>query len=78
MRTIMEVSIVSQIIRYGPQHWRLNADASWSVLAFGSFGPEDRGLRREGDDVVEREDGTRTLDVAQAPQVRAGRSGCDG
>jgi hypothetical protein len=29
--------VVSKTIRYGKQHWRLNADGSWSVLAFGFF-----------------------------------------
>lgn len=37
--------VVSKVIAYGKQRWRLNADGSWSVLAFGSFGPEDVGLR---------------------------------
>lgn len=41
----VKTEIVSQMIRCGKQHWRLNPDGSWSVLAFGSFGPEDRGLR---------------------------------
>ena len=41
----MECKVVSKTVRHGQQHWRLNADGSWSVLAFGSFGPEDRGLR---------------------------------
>jgi hypothetical protein len=34
--------VVSQTIKHGKQHWRLNPDGSWSILAFGSFGPEDR------------------------------------
>jgi hypothetical protein len=41
----METEVVSKTIRHGPQHWQLNADGSWSVLAFGSFGPNDVGLR---------------------------------
>ena len=41
----MKTKIVSKTIQHGKQHWRLNADGSWSVLAFGSFGPNDVGLR---------------------------------
>jgi len=36
-----ECKVVSKTIRYGKQHWRLNADESWSVLAFGVFSPRD-------------------------------------
>ncbi len=42
---MMECKIVSKTIQYGKQHWRLNADGSWSALAFGSFGPNENGLR---------------------------------
>ncbi len=38
-------TVVSKTIKYGKNHYRLNADGSWSALAFGSFGPEDKGLR---------------------------------
>ena len=41
----MECEVVSKTIRYGKQYWRLNADGSWSILAFGSFGPNEIGLR---------------------------------
>lgn len=41
----MEVKVVSKTVKYGRQHWRLNADGSWSALAFGSFGPGQVGLR---------------------------------
>jgi hypothetical protein len=41
----MKCRVVSKTIQYGKQHWRLNADGSWWVLAFGSFGPNDAGLR---------------------------------
>ena len=40
----MECKVVSKTVRYGQQHWRLNADGSWSALAFGSFGPNQVGL----------------------------------
>ncbi len=40
-----KAKIVSKTIKYGKQHWRLNADGSWSALAFGSFGPNEVGLR---------------------------------
>lgn len=40
----MAVEVVSQTIRRGPQHWRINPDSSWSVLMFGSFGPGQAGL----------------------------------
>jgi len=33
----MECKVVSKTIQFGEQHWRLNADGSWSVLAFGFF-----------------------------------------
>ncbi len=41
----METKVVSQTIKRGPQHWRINADGSWHVLAFGSFSPNEVGLR---------------------------------
>lgn len=41
----MKAVVISKVIKYGNQHWRLNADGSWSGLAFGSFGPQDNGLR---------------------------------
>ena len=41
----MECKVVSKTIKYGKQHWRLNANGSWSALAFGSFGPGEVGLR---------------------------------
>lgn len=41
----MEAKVVSKTVKYGKQHWRLNADGSYSALAFGSFGPNERGLR---------------------------------
>jgi len=37
--------VVSKTVKYGKNHYRLNANGTWSALAFGSFGPEDRGLR---------------------------------
>ena len=40
----MEARVVSQTIAVGRQRWRLNADGTWSVLMFGSFGPEQIGL----------------------------------
>ncbi len=40
-----QAKVVSKTVVYGRQHWRLNADGSWSALAFGSFGPNDVGLR---------------------------------
>jgi len=40
-----DCKIISKTIKFGNQHWRLNADGSWSGLAFGSFGPNDKGLR---------------------------------
>lgn len=41
----MEAKVISQVISYGPQHWRLNADGSWSALAFGYFDPEQNDPR---------------------------------
>ena len=41
----MKCEVVSKTIKYGKQHWRLNANGSWSALAFGSFGPNETGLR---------------------------------
>jgi len=32
-----DCKIVSKVVKYGKQHWQLNADGSWSVLAFGFF-----------------------------------------
>ena len=32
-----ECKVVSKTIQYGKQHWRLNADGSWSVLMYGFF-----------------------------------------
>lgn len=37
MRCKMDCKVVSKTIQYGKQHWRLNADGSWSVLCFGFF-----------------------------------------
>lgn len=31
----MTPKIISKIIAYGNQRWRINADKSWSVLVFG-------------------------------------------
>ena len=42
---MISCKVVSKTVQYGKQHWQLNADGSWSVLAFGSFGPSDKGLR---------------------------------
>lgn len=41
----MRCSVVSKVIKCGPQHWQLNANGSWSVLMFGSFGPNQVGLK---------------------------------
>lgn len=32
----MKPKIVSKTIKYGNQHYRLNADKSWCVLGFGT------------------------------------------
>lgn len=40
----METKVVSKTVKYGKQHWRINADGSWEVLMFGSFGPNQVGL----------------------------------
>lgn len=31
--------IISKIAAYENQRWRINSDGSYSVLAFGTFGP---------------------------------------
>ena len=41
----MNTKVVSKTIQHGKQHWRHNTDGSWSALAFGSFSPNDVGLR---------------------------------
>ena len=41
----MDAVVVSKTVRYGKQHWRINADGSFSALAFGSFGPNQVGLK---------------------------------
>ena len=41
----METKVVAKTIQHGKQHWKHNADGSWSALAFGSFGPNETGLR---------------------------------
>lgn len=40
----MDVKVVSKTIQRGKQRWQHNADGSWSVLMFGSFGPDQVGL----------------------------------
>ena len=37
--------VVSQVVRLGKNQYRHNADGSWSALAFGSFGPNQVGLK---------------------------------
>ena len=36
-----ETKVVCKTVRHGSQHWQLNADGSWSALAYGFFGPSD-------------------------------------
>ena len=40
-----DARVIGKTIKYGPQTWRLNPDGSWSALAFGSFGPNQVGLK---------------------------------
>ena len=37
--------VVSKTISCGRNQYRRNADGSWSALAFGSFGPNQIGLK---------------------------------
>lgn len=41
----MHCKVTSQTVTYGRNQYRHNADGSWSALAFGSFGPNQVGLR---------------------------------
>lgn len=39
MNKTIEAHVISKTIAYGNQRWRSNNDSSWSVLAFGTSGP---------------------------------------
>ena len=51
----MEAKVISKTVRYGQQHWRINADGSYSALAFGFFisTPNARTPRYSWIDVAE-------------------------
>ncbi len=48
----MECKVISKVVAYGKQRWRVNPDGSWSVMMFGSFRPGERGLHWEWVDVL--------------------------
>ncbi len=41
----MKARSVTHTIEYGRNYYRKSADGTWEVLGFGSFGPNERGLR---------------------------------